>query len=79
MTDRAKIFKNSGSPVTRLPKSVSVPDTEQEVLVRRSSRGVILEPAAEWTPDFLEALGSWNEEIERPAQQLLSRRKDPFS
>jgi hypothetical protein len=74
MADRAKIFTNGGSHSARLPKSVSVPDTEQDVLARGSSRRMI----AEWTSDFREGLGSWNEEIERPTQQLLARTKDPF-
>jgi virulence-associated protein VagC len=61
-----------------LPKSVRFPAKQQEVIVRRSGRHVILERADEWTADFLSALGSWTEEIERPPQRPLARKKDRF-
>jgi antitoxin VapB len=79
MAERAKIFTNGGSQAVRLPKSVRFPATQREVIVRRAGRGVILEPADEWSADFLAALGSWNEEIERPRQHPLAQKKDPFS
>ena len=79
MTERAKIFTNGGSQAVRLPKSVRFPAGQREVIVRRSGRRVILEPADEWTSEFLEALGSWDEPIERPPQQPIARKKDPFS
>lgn len=62
----------------RLPKSVRFPDSQREVLVSRSGRRVILEPADEWTRDFVDALGAWDEEIERPKSQPIARKKDPF-
>jgi len=55
---RAKIFQNGGSQAVRLPKDCRFPDEQREVLVRRVGRRVILEPADEWTSDFLELLGS---------------------
>lgn len=79
MSDRAKIFTNGGSQAVRLPKSVRFPASQREALVRRSGRRVILEPAGEWTPEFLAALGSWGEEIPRPPQRPVSKKKDPFS
>jgi antitoxin VapB len=79
MTERAKIFTNGGSQAVRLPKSVRFPDSQREVTVRRVGRRVILEPADEWTPEFIEALGSWKEEIERPEKRPISRMKDPFA
>lgn len=79
MAERAKIFTNGGSQAVRLPKAVRFPETLREVVVQREGRRVILEPADEWTSDFIEALGSWNEDIERPAKWAISRKKDPFS
>lgn len=78
MSDRAKIFTNGGSQAVRLPKSVRFPASEREVVVRRSGRRVILEPADEWSPEFLAALNSWDEEIDRPEQQPLSKKRNPF-
>jgi antitoxin VapB len=78
MSQRAKIFTNGGSQAIRLPKSCRFPDDQREVLVRRVGRKVILEPADEWTSEFVDALGTWTEEIERPATRPISKRKDPF-
>ncbi len=39
---------------------------------------VILEPADEWSSDFLESLGAWKEEIKRPPFEAIARQKDPF-
>lgn len=66
MSNRAKIFSNGGTQAVRLPKSVRFPDSQREVVARRVGKKVILEPADEWSAEFLEALGSWREEIERP-------------
>lgn len=79
MAERAKIFTNGGSQAVRLPKSVRFPESQREVVARRSGRRVILEPADEWSPEFLASLGSWDEEIERPPQQPIGRKKDPFA
>lgn len=78
MAERAKIFTNGGSQAVRLPKSVRFPKSQREVIVRRSGKRVILEPADEWSEEFLTALGSWDEEIERPLQQPISKKRDPF-
>jgi antitoxin VapB len=78
MAGRAKIFSNGGSQAVRLPKSVRFPDDQREVLVRRVGRRVILEPADEWSAEFLEALGAWHEPIERPRSRAISKKKDPF-
>lgn len=76
---RAKIFTNGGSQAVRLPKSCRFPDDQLEVLVRRVGRRVILEPADEWPPEFLDALGAWKEEIERPKARAISKKRDPFA
>jgi antitoxin VapB len=78
MAGRAKIFTNGGSQAVRLPKSCRFPDDQGEVLARRVGRRVILEPADEWPSDFLETLGAWKDEIERPASGAISKMKDPF-
>lgn len=75
---KAKIFQNGGSQAVRLPKNCRFPDQQREVLVRRVGRRVILEPADEWTPDFLELNGAWKEEIELPPSRPVSELKDPF-
>lgn len=79
MAERAKIFINGGSQAVRLPKSVRFPSGQREVLVRRVGRKVILEPADEWSPEFLDALGAWPEDIERPPRRRIAERKDPFA
>ena len=78
MTEKAKIFTNGGSQAVRLPKSVRFPEGQREVLVRRVGRKVILEPADEWSAEFVDALGAWSEKIERPRSTAVSKRRDPF-
>lgn len=78
MVERAKIFQNGGSQAVRLPKSVRFSDDLQEVLVRRVGRRVILEPADEWPKEFLECLGAWDEDIERPRGTRVDKLRDPF-
>jgi antitoxin VapB len=78
MTARAKIFYNGGSQAVRLPKSVRFPDDAREVLAKKVGRKVILEPVDEWTPSFVQALGSWDEKIERPRPTAITKKKDPF-
>ncbi|HEV7239023.1 MAG TPA: type II toxin-antitoxin system VapB family antitoxin [Thermoanaerobaculia bacterium] len=75
---RAKIFTNGGSQAVRLPKSVRFPEGQREVIVRREGRRVILEPADEWSEEFLAALGAWKDEIERPPQRPITKLRDPF-
>ncbi len=79
MAERAKIFTNGGSQAVRLPKAVRFPETQRDLVVRREGKRVILEPADEWTSDFIEALGSWHEEIERPKKRFISEKKDPLA
>jgi antitoxin VapB len=78
MAERAKIFQNGGSQAVRLPKSCRFSDDQDEVIVRRVGKQVILEPADEWSPDFLECLGSWKEDIPRPPTKNIGGKKDPF-
>ena len=78
MAARAKIFHNGGSQAVRLPKSVRFPDDQREVIVHRVGRRVILEPADEWSREYLEILGALPEDVERPRFRPVSRMKDPF-
>lgn len=75
---RAKIFYNGGSQAVRLPKSCRFPDGQREVVARRVGRKVILEPADEWPAEFLEALGTLDEELKRPSSKPIGEQKDPF-
>ena len=77
MAERAKIFRNGGSQAVRLPKSCRF-DGQDELVVRKVGRKVILEPANDWSPEFLACLGSWKEEIPRPRGQPIGARKNPF-
>ncbi|HYC62539.1 MAG TPA: hypothetical protein VEK79_23515 [Thermoanaerobaculia bacterium] len=78
MTVKAKIFTNGGSQAVRLPKSCRFPDDLEEVTVRKEGPRVILEPAEEWSAEFIATFGSWNEEIERPPQTPITDARNPF-
>lgn len=78
MSERAKIFRNGGSQAVRLPKSCRFPDDQDEVIVRRVGKQVVLGPADEWSQEFLVCLGAWKEDIPRPAARAVGSRKDPF-
>lgn len=75
MPGRAKIFYNGGSQAVRLPKSVRFPDDAREVVAKKVGRKVVLEPFDEWTPSFIEALGAWDERVERPRAVAITRKK----
>ena len=74
---RAKLFQNGGSQAVRLPKACRFA-TQREVLVRRDGRRVILEPADEWSAEFLNCLGSVSEDIPRPKQAKVANLRNPF-
>jgi len=78
MALHAKLFQNGGSQAVRLPKDCRFPDGLTEVLVRRQGQQIILEPLDTWPDEFLAALGSWPDEIERPVQEPISKLADPF-
>lgn len=77
MAERAKIFQNGGSQAVRLPKSCRF-EGQDELVVRRVGKKVILEPADEWSPEFLACLGAWKDEIPRPKGQSIGARRSPF-
>jgi antitoxin VapB len=78
VSERAKIFQNGGSQAVRLPKSCRFDDGQQEVIVRRVGKQVILEPADEWSPAFLACLGAWTEDIPRPASRAIGAKRNAF-
>jgi antitoxin VapB len=78
-TSRARLFQNGGSQAVRLPKDCRFPPDQREVLVHREGQRVVLEPVDEWPAHFLACLGAWDEEIERPEQELLADLEDPFA
>jgi antitoxin VapB len=76
MSERAKIFQNGGSQAVRLPKRFRFHD--EEVLVRKVGKQVILEPADEWPADFLACLGAWRRDIPRSPSQKITAKRNPF-
>lgn len=74
---RAKLFRNGGSQAVRLPKECRF--VEDEVLVHREGRRVILEPVDEWPDAFRACLGSWPQEIPRPRQRRIADAPDRFA
>lgn len=78
MSERAKLFRNGGSQAVRLPKSCRFPDDQDEVIVHRVGKQVVLEPADEWPKEFLKCLGAWKEDIPRPRTNEISKKKNPF-
>jgi antitoxin VapB len=78
MAERAKIFRNGGSQAVRLPKSCRFDEGQDEVIVHRVGRQVILEPADAWPERFLACLGSWKGSIPRPPRKAIGTRKNPF-
>ena len=79
MAERAKLFKNGGSQAVRLPKNCRFPDDQDEVVVRKVGRQVVLEPVDAWPPEFLACIGAWEEEIPRPRDEPVRRQRDPFA
>lgn len=58
MSDRAKLFKSGGSQAVRLPREYRF-EGQDEVLIHREGRRVILEPVVRrWSREFLELAGS---------------------
>ena len=79
MAQRAKLFQNGGSQAVRLPKACRFDNGQQEVIVHRVGRQVILEPVDAWPDDFLRCLGAWGEDIPRPRSRPIAARRNPFS
>ena len=69
----ARVFKNGRSQAVRLPKEFRF-DAET-VLVHREGDAVILEPAREWPPRYVESFAGIPDDFERPAQGKVEKRK----
>jgi antitoxin VapB len=78
MSERAKLFRNGGSQAVRLPKSCRFADDQEEVLVRRVGKQVVLEPVDDWSEEFLGCLGAWKDDIPRPRSEAISKKKTAF-
>ena len=58
MADRAKLFRTGGSQAVRLPRKYRF-EGQQEVLIRRQGRGVVLESVPRtWSREFKALAGS---------------------
>lgn len=79
MSYQTTLFKNGGSQAVRLPKDCRFDDDQRVVIVYREGRRVIIEAVDEWSPEFLESLGAWNEPIERPQSPAVTEMRDPFA
>jgi antitoxin VapB len=78
MGERARIFQNGGSQAVRLPKSCRFSKDQDQVIVRKVGKQVILEPADEWPPEFLACLGAWHDDIPKPPVRKVGSRRNPF-
>ena len=82
MAERAKILDNGDDQMIVLPATCRFPEGEEEVLVRREGRTLIVEPVIEpadgWTAELLSTFGAWDDEIELPPQRPITEAKDPF-
>jgi virulence-associated protein VagC len=79
MAHRTKLFRNGGSQAVRLPRDCRFPDEQQEVVVRREGRRVVIEPLDVWPTEFLACIGGWRDEIPRPKQTASMKGRDPFA
>jgi antitoxin VapB len=78
MAERARIFQNGGSQAVRLPKSCRFTKDQDQVIVRKVGKQVILEPADEWPPEFLACLGAWHDDIPKSPVRKVGSRRNPF-
>ena len=51
---------------------------QQEVVVRKVGRRVVLEPVDAWPQKFLACMGAWPEELSRPKDAPIRSLRDPF-
>ena len=67
------VFKNGNSLAVRLVGDCRLPKGTRVKEYREGNR-IVIEPISKWPKSFLDSLGGWDEEIERP--DSLSR--DPL-
>ncbi len=75
---RAKLFQKGDSQAVRLSKECRFAG-QDEVLMRREGRRLILEAADEWLEKFGTCLGAWRGQIPRLRQQRVQDLCDPFA
>jgi antitoxin VapB len=69
----ARVFKTGRSQAVRLPKEFRFDgDT---VFVHREGDTVVLEPAHEWPPDWIESFAGIPADFERPDQGMVEKRR----
>lgn len=59
------------------PRTVDIPG-QQEVVVRKIGRQVVLEPVDSWPDQFVACLGAWTKPIDRPKSEPIQKLRDPF-
>ena len=59
------VFKNGNSMAVRLVGDCRLPKGTRVKEYREGDR-IVIEPIPKWPNSFLDSLGGWNEEIERP-------------
>ena len=69
----ARVFKNGRSQAVRLPKEFRFEG--ETVLVHREGNAVVLEPAHDWPPGYVESFAGVPDDFERPAQGAVEKRK----
>jgi antitoxin VapB len=69
----ARVFKNGRSQAVRLPKEFRFDG--ETVLVHREGDAVILEPARDWPPGYIESFAGVPDDFERPPQGKVDTRK----
>lgn len=79
MAHRVRLLRNGVSQAVRLPKECRFPKDQQEVLVRREGRRVIIEPLDAWPPEFLALAGALKGDLPRPRQEPTSKLRDPLA
>jgi antitoxin VapB len=70
---RAKVFWSGRSQAVRLPKECRF--DSDTVLVRRVGATVILEPARDWPPGYVESFTGAPQDFARPPQGRSERRE----
>ena len=69
----ARVFKNGRSQAVRLPKEFRFDG--ETVLVHREGDTVILEPARDWPPGYVESFAGVPHDFQRPPQGKVDTRK----
>ena len=72
-TQRAKVFWTGRSQAVRLPKEFRF--QVETVVVRRSGRAVILEPADDWPDGYVDSFAGVPADFVRPPQGHAERRQ----